>query len=99
MKRKVGFTALIFAGIFILLAFLAMYARAFTVFGVVAVMYWSCCITAIICLFGDFIRFIGKMFSKGYHDGVTKNDSRYCPQCGKGLEQDAHFCPGCGAKQ
>lgn len=98
MKRKVGFTALIFAGIFILLAFLAIYARAFNVFGIVAVMYWGCCITAIICLFGDFIRFIGKMFSKGYSEGTKKSYSHYCPHCGKGLEQDACFCPGCGTK-
>lgn len=99
MKRKVGITALIFAGVFFLLAIFAMYAFEFTVFGFVAVMYWGCCITAIICLFGDFIRFIGKMFSKGYNEGTKKSYSHYCHQCGKGLEQDAHFCPGCGAKQ
>ena len=98
MKRKVGFTALIFAGIFFLLAMIASYARAIDVAGVAAIMYGGCCITGIVCLFGDFIRFVGKMFSKGFHDGTVKNYNRYCPHCGKGLEQDACFCPGCGTK-
>ena len=98
MKRKVGFMVLIFAGIFFLLAMIASYARAIDVVGFAAIMYGVCCITGIVCLFGDFIRFIGKMFAKGYHDGATKNYSRYCPYCGKGLEQDDCFCPGCGTK-
>lgn len=99
MKRKVGLTALVFAGIFFLLAFFAIFAHAFAVFGIVAVLYWGCCITAIVCLFGDFVRFIGKMFSSGYHAGAAKSRNRYCPHCGKGLAQDASFCPGCGTKQ
>lgn len=98
MKRKVGITALIFAAIFFLLTAAAMPAKAMGVGIFCVIMYFACALTAVICLFGDVVRFIGKMFSAGFSEGAAKSYNHYCPQCGKGLEQDAHFCPGCGTK-
>lgn len=96
MKRKIGITAFIFAGIFVIL-FAAGISKSVMGAGILCVlMYAACMITGIICLFGDFIRFIGRMFSKGYNEGAQKSHSRYCPYCGRGLEEDACFCPGCG---
>ena len=98
MKRKVGFTALILAGIFFLLALAASLSLSVGLYAFTMAMFWGCGITATICLFGDFIRYIGKMFAMGWSEAAEKSYSRYCPQCGKGLEQDAHFCPGCGTE-
>ena len=98
MKRRVGITALIFTGVFFLLSILATVSRSTDIYIFALVMFWGCGITAIICLFGYFIRYIGKMFALGWNDATEKHSPRYCPHCGRGLEQDACFCPGCGSK-
>lgn len=59
MKRKVGITALIFAGTFYLLSLAASISRSTGLYVFTMVMFWGCGITATICLFGDFIRYIG----------------------------------------
>lgn len=98
MKRKVGITALIFTGVFFLLSLAAAISLSTGIYTFTVVMYLLCGVVAIICLFGDFIRYIGKMFALGWNDAAKKSYSRYCPHCGKGLEQDACFCPSCGTE-
>ena len=98
MKRKIGTTLLIFAGLFYLLSLAAALTLSTGLYTFTVVMYRVCGITAIICLFGDFIRYIGKMFALGWNDAAGESNPHYCSQCGKSLEEDASFCSGCGTK-
>ena len=98
MKKRIGFAALILDGVCFVLAIITMTSYNMCLFVVLMLLYGASMITAIICLIGDAIRFVGRMFAAGFR-GEEKHYSRYCPQCGKSLEQNAHFCPGCGTKQ
>lgn len=50
-------------------------------------------IGAIVCLGGDVIRYIGKMFASGYN-----NSTDYCPSCGRKIDRNSKFCNHCGEK-
>ena len=103
MRRKIGFTALTLAGIsFFAYLFILMSGNAFKNEGLtsfVFVTYIVTVLTAIACLLGDFIRFIGKMFGQGFNGGkapqqyynnynnynnATQNNAGVC------------YCPKCG---
>ena len=109
-KRIIGIFALILVVIsFISWMLLIFTGAAFSKHGgfsvyvpIVFISFFISMITSIICLAGDVIRFIGKMFSSGYNSAVNSpvnNNIKFCTKCGKQLEATATFCSACGHKQ
>lgn len=98
MKRKVGFTAL-GVGIFTFFMFVVACMRLETSLILpLALVYFLCMITAIVCLIGDAIRFIGKCFSQGFSAGNPQECNQVCPLCGKAISGNARFCGECGCE-
>ena len=98
MKRAIGFIAL-GAGIFTFFLFIVACMRHNTslMFPLMVVYFFSM-VTAIVCLIGDVIRFIGKCFSQGFSAGNSQECSRICPLCGKAISGSARFCGECGCE-
>lgn len=106
MRRKIGFFALgLSVCAFILLVVAGMCCNTpLAVF--MALLHFSSMITAIICLIGDVIRFIGKCFSQGFsagnsqgfRAGNSQECSQVCPLCGKAISSKARFCSECGCE-
>lgn len=116
MRRKIGFTALAIAGISFFAYFIILVSgNAFkneTLTGFCIVTYAISFFTAIGCLIGDFIRFIGKMFGQGFNGSNQPQQPNnwnnnynqqstgvcYCPKCGQQNSNSAMFCQCCGNK-
>lgn len=98
MKRKIGFTALAVAALAFLLAIFSMRSFGFEAFTFLVLLYAASMITAIVCLIGDVIRFIGKCFSQGFSAGNSQERKRACPLCGKAISGNARFCSECGCE-
>ena len=99
MKRKIGFTALAVA----VLAFLSFVTSSvrhgdYGTMVFFALFYFAAIITAIVCLAGDVIRFIGKCFSQGFSAGNPQECGQVCPLCGKAISGNARFCSECGCE-
>ena len=101
MKRKIGITALvIYAICIVLMIFMTSNASGRPSAGfpflvaLIAVSY----ITAIVCLIGDVIRFIGKCFFQGFSAGNSQERKRVCPLCGNAISGNARFCSECGCE-
>ena len=104
LRRMVGFTALAAAGIsFILWMWIVVSGSGFSQTGMglngfaVGVLFsWMVSIiTAVVCLIGDVIRFIGKTFGEGFGKAATVP----CLSCGKAMAVSAVFCPHCGTRK
>ncbi len=109
-KRTIGIIALVFLAIsFISWMLLIFTGGAFSEHGgfsvlvpIVFISFFVSGITAVVCLAGDVIMFVGKMFSTGYNNtnnSPVNNNVKFCPKCGKQLEATATFCSVCGQKQ
>lgn len=98
MKRKIGFIALTVAALTFMLCVITMQRFDFSSFVFLGLVYGAALITAIVCLAGDVIRFIGKCFSQGANEGRGQECSRVCPLCGKPLSSNARFCSDCGCE-
>ena len=98
MKRKIGFIALC-VGIFsfFMLMVASMNFKISLVLPLILVYFFSI-VTAIICLAGDVIRFIGKCFSQGANAANAQECSQVCPLCGKAISGSARFCSECGCE-
>ncbi len=101
MKRKIGIIALVVYVIcIVLMIFMTSNAsgRPNVAFQFVTVLIAVSYITAIVCLIGDVIRFIGKCFSQGFRAGNSQECSQVCPLCGKAISGNARFCGECGCE-
>jgi hypothetical protein len=111
MKRLIGKIAVFGAVIsFILWAMLIFTGGVFSSSGFgfsgfamfVFFSFFACIITAVFCLTGDLIKFIGKMFANGFNDGKKPTfgnaSAQFCTKCGKPIHASAAFCPNCGEK-
>ena len=102
MKKTIGIIAAVGAiiDIFIFMILIvtdnAFANQGFT--GFIFVMWFVLLGTAIFCLLGDFIKFIGKQFSAGYNS-TAPGTSVFCSNCGKSMDAGMAFCPHCGAKR
>ena len=98
MKRKIGFIALTFGIIAFIFYMFSLTRMNFSSSISLLLIYAACMITAIICLIGDVIRFIGKCFSQGFSAGNSQECSQVCPLCGKAISGNARFCGECGCE-
>ena len=102
MKRTIGIIAAVGAVIDLFIYMLLLVTgNAFTIPGLTAfvfVMWFILLGTAVFCLLGDFIKFIGKQFSAGFNSSVP-SASVFCSSCGKAMDASMAFCPHCGAKR
>ncbi len=99
MRRKIGFTALAVTVVaFLLFVISTVQHGDFGTAVFFALLYFAGIITAIVCLIGDVIRFIGKCFSQGFSAGKSQECSRVCPLCGKPLSSNVRFCSDCGCE-
>lgn len=103
MKRKIGIGAMITAGVCLFLWIMIIVNRAGFAPGgglngfasTVLVTYFISMFTGIICLAGDFIRFIGRKFGEGFG---SRAGTVYCTACGKPMNPNSIYCPACGTK-
>ena len=110
MKRKIGKIALVIAAISLILWFIIVVTGSgfnsdgpgLNGFAILVFFSWMVSIfTAIFCLAGDVIRFIGKMFASGYNsvnNPPVSNNTKFCSKCGKQIDASSAFCPNCGEK-
>lgn len=109
-KRIIGIIAVIFVVIsFISWMLLIFTGAAFNKSGgfsilvpIVFISFFISIITSVVCLSGDVIKYVGKMFSSGYNstnDPSANCSTKFCTKCGKQLEVTATFCSACGQKQ
>lgn len=86
------------AALAFLLAIFSTRSFGFEAFTFFVLLYAAALITAIVCLIGDVIRFIGKCFSQGFSAGNPQECSQVCPLCGKAISGNARFCGECGCE-
>ncbi len=98
MRRKIGFISLAVAAVAFLMCAATMSSFDHGAFTFFMLVYGAAVITAIVCLAGDVIRFIGKCFAQGYNAGTPQKESRVCPNCNKPVSSDARFCTECGCE-
>jgi len=110
MKRTIGKIALVVAAISLFLwSIIVVTGSGFNPngpglngFAILVFASWAVSIfTAIFCLAGDIIKFIGKMFASGYNSAnypPTPQNVKYCAKCGKQIDASSTFCPNCGEK-